>query len=159
MDTTYIMNKDKGFTLIELMITVAIVGVLAAIALPSYNSYISRGHRAAARAQLMQAAQYMQRFNAANDRYDADRNGTGVWDVIPPTLLVAPAEGTQLYEISNQGANNASTATATTFTLIMRPIAGRRMENDDCGAFSITQSGIKSISNNPTTTRISNCWR
>ncbi|MEN9438338.1 MAG: hypothetical protein RIR09_2993 [Pseudomonadota bacterium] len=153
------MNRSKGFTLIELMITVAIIGILASIALPSYTNYVARGHRAAARAQLMQAAQYMQRFNAANDRYDVDRNGTGVWDVIPPALRRAPADGTALYEISDQGAANASTAAATTFTLIMRPIAGQRMENDDCGAYSVTQSGIKSISNNPTTTRISTCWR
>lgn len=140
------------------MITVAIIGILASIALPSYNSYMARGHRAAARAQLLQAGQYMQRFNAANDKYDTDRNGTSVWSVMPPALMRAPADGTALYEISNNGAN-ASSADNTSFTLIMRPIAGQRMATDDCGAYSLTQAGVKSISNNPTTDRIASCWR
>ena len=50
-------HPHKGFTLIEVMIVVAIVGILAAIALPSYNEYIRRGHRAEARAALLQGAQ------------------------------------------------------------------------------------------------------
>lgn len=150
--------SHRGFTLIELMIAVAIVGILAAIALPSYNSYVARGHRASARAQLLQAAQYMQRFNAANDRYDVDRNGTSVINIIPAALLTSPTEGEPLYEISIDGVNT-STFASTTFTLIMRPIAGRRMENDDCGGFSVTQTGAKSITNNPTAQRTITCWR
>lgn len=148
----------RGFTLIELMIAVAIVGILAAVALPSYNSYIAKGHRASARAQLLQAAQYMQRFNASNDRYDVDRNGTAVTNIIPAALLASPTEGEPLYEISVVGVN-VSTFASTTFTLIMRPVAGGRMENDDCGGFSVTQTGAKSITNNPTVQRIITCWR
>jgi type IV pilus assembly protein PilE len=151
---------SAGFTLIELMIVVAIVGLLAAIALPSYQSYIARANRAAARAQLSQAAQYMQRFYAANDRYDADRTGSQtIWATMPPAFMKAPADGTQLYEISNSGAN-ASNVAPSTFTLIMRPVNPGSMVNDKCGGFSLTQSGVKSITAAaPTAALIAECWR
>ena len=152
----------QGFTLIELMIVLAIVAILASIALPSYRSSIAKGNRAAARAQLMQAAQYMQRFYSANDRYDADRTGnTTIWAIMPPSLLRAPAEGSQLYEISNIGVN-ASSANQSTFQLIMRPIAGASMANDSCGAYTLTQSGAKgNIFGGAalTTAQIATCWR
>lgn len=160
MTTSNKNGGSAGFTLIEIMIVVAIVGLLAAIALPSYQSYIARGNRAAARAALSQAAQYMQRFYAANDRYDADRTGTqAIWATIPPAFMKAPADGATLYEISNTGANS-STATTSTFTLIMRPLTTARMANDKCGGFTLTQAGVKGITAaSPTAALIAECWR
>jgi type IV pilus assembly protein PilE len=80
--------RSTGFTLIEVMIVVAIISLLAAIALPSYQSYVARSNRAAAKTQLLQAAQYMQRFYAANDRYDADRAGNNnIWSIMPAAML------------------------------------------------------------------------
>lgn len=166
LSKTKSVQRMRGFTLIELMITVAIIGILAAIALPSYTSYVAKGHRAAARAQLMQASQYLQRFNAANDAFDVSRDGTSIWNIIPPAVLRAPADAntTQLYEISNAGAAATRSAIASnTFTLIMRPLAGTSMTNDKCGAFTLTQTGARGIISTlipaPTAADIAECWR
>ena len=64
-----VKGKQHGFTLIELMITVAIIGVLAAIAYPSYASYIIKGNRAAAKAQMLDIANRQQQFMLANRAY------------------------------------------------------------------------------------------
>lgn len=65
------MKASQGFTLIELMITVAIVGILAAVALPSYQEYVKRGHRSAAQAQMMDIANREQQYMLANRAYTA----------------------------------------------------------------------------------------
>ena len=57
--------RQQGFTLIEVMIVVAIIGILSAIAYPSYAEYIRRGHRAHARAGLLQAQQWLERASTA----------------------------------------------------------------------------------------------
>ena len=65
-------KTHRGFTLIEVMIVVAIVGILSAIALPSYNEYIRRGHRAEARAGLLQADEMLE--SMALDKYSFTRD-------------------------------------------------------------------------------------
>jgi len=76
--------NQRGFTLIELMITVAIVAILAAIALPSYQQYVIRGNRAAAQAQMMDIANREQQFLLANRAY-ADKNALIASGYAPPS--------------------------------------------------------------------------
>lgn len=147
-------SRADGFTLIELMITVAIVAIIAAVALPSYTSYIARGHRADARAQLMQAAQFMQRFYSANDNYATDRSGASVTSKIPANLQVSPADGTALYELK---LDDATLFTATSFTLKMVPKAGRKMASDPCGTYTITSAGARGVEN--ASKSRDDCWK
>jgi type IV pilus assembly protein PilE len=155
-------NPSKGFTLIELMITVAIVGVLAGIALPSYNAQVARARRADARTQLTQAAQFMQRFYAANDQYAQDRSGNSILGSsvgMPDALRVSPADGTALYQLNTSitsAGNYTATVTTTGYTLYMAPISGRAMAADQCGMFTLTSAGVRGVTG---TKSRDECWK
>ena len=130
-------RRSAGFTLIELMITVAIVGILAAVAFPSYASFVARARRADARTQLVQVAQFMQRFYAANDNYATDRSGNAIQ--VPAQLQVSPADGGAVYNLS------VTTATATAYEIRMVPVALGPMSGDKCGTFTLTSTGVRGV--------------
>lgn len=140
----YSQRSSLGFTLIELMVTVAIVGILAAVAFPSYTEYIKRGDRASARAALLEAQQFMERFYAANSRYTTDTGGTTSPN-LPARLLQVPAESPKYDLTLTAPATNSYTLTATP------------KGSDKCGNLTLTNTGIKGIS--ATGPTVQECWK
>lgn len=129
-----------GFTLIELMIVVAVVAILAAIALPSYSEYIRRGRRAEARAGLMQGAQWLERVATATGGYPAT--------TAFPDALTSVNSGT--YQIQYQ----LGTPAANGFTLTAKRVGSQT--GDRCGDYTLTSAGDRSTTGG--TSAAADCW-
>lgn len=124
-----------GFTLIELMVVVAVVAILVAIAVPSYQEQVRKSRRGQAQADLVELAQRAERFHTVNNTYD------GFWDTVPPAHRVSPRDGgAASYGLSISG------VAPNTFVLSAAPIAETAQASDRCGTMTINQAGRKTHS-------------
>lgn len=121
-------RRTGGFTLIELMITVAIVAILAAVALPSYRQYVVRSKRSAAQAQMMDIANRQQQFLLANRSY-ADKAA------LTASGYALPAEVNSNYSYDIV----LSTTGVPGYTLTLTPIGGQTGD----GALTLNSDGVK----------------
>ena len=143
-------RQHQGFTLIELMIVVAIVGILSAIAMPSYTEYIQRGHRADARAGLLQAQQWLERASTTTGTYPS--SGSAPYYSLPPALTWKD-DTTKRYAIGFKGV-----PTNAAYTLIATRKTGGAQANDKCGDFTLSSTGERKADNYASGTSATECW-
>ena len=142
------MQRDKvvlrnGFTLIEVMIVVAIVGILASVAVPSYLESVQRGNRAEAAATMLKNANWMEQQFTVNNKYVA--TGTAL------PFATSPESGTAKYNITlTAGTGSADT----TYSLLATKVGAA----DKCGNFTLDQSGKRVVSATTDTTVTADCW-
>ena len=142
-------HRLVGFTLIELMIVVAVIAIIAAIGYPSYINSVVKTKRTAAEGCVSEYATYMERFYTQNLRYDNDTVGNANPVVGNAPTLTLDCAGPQ-----SSGADYAFTVTAptqSTYTITATPKGAQASRDTTCGALGLDQSGAKT----PST---SGCW-
>lgn len=134
------MKNTKGFSIIELMVTVSIIGLLTAIAYPSYMSTVQKNNRTEATIEMMDIAQRLQRCYSTYGRFDDTNNKDqcAVYEQLEEGDKKIISRGSGYYEITltNPG--------ITTYTLTAKPVSNKRQADDKkCTEFSLDQTGKK----------------
>ncbi|RDK00677.1 type IV pilin protein [Paraburkholderia lacunae] len=117
-----------AFTLLELMIALAIAATLVAFAVPSYRSHVARTHRIDAASALYQAAQFV------------ERTVSGSAATLPPGLDQAPRFGTPIYRLRVLPADDANGG----YSVEAAPTEAGPMRDDACGIFTLDATGLRS---------------
>lgn len=145
------MKKQNGFNLIELMIVVAIVGIIAAVAYPSYLEQVRKTRRADCSGALVSLGNSMERFFTVNNTYQGA--GAGGGDTGTPTIFSAtcPVDGgTATYNLTIQA------ATASTYAIQASPTGPQA--GDKCGSFRLSNTGLKGITGADAGLTWEQCW-
>src|SRR5690554_4552906 len=134
-------NAARGFTLIELMVALAILAIVMAVAIPSYTIYVTRSNRTEGKAILMNAAQALERcytrysvYNSANCQVSFPIDSENGW------YQMAAAD---------------QTINAASYTLVAAPQGTQATRDTDCGSFTLTHNGTRGRSG---TADIEDCW-
>ncbi|SDS89617.1 type IV pilus assembly protein PilE [Halopseudomonas xinjiangensis] len=130
-------NQHRGFTLIEVMVVVAIVGILAAIAYPSYIEHVRQTRRAEVTALMLENAQLLERHYTRHGAYDAG--------AVSGLVSQAPVTGTPVYNLS-------LVADSQSYSISATAQSGGMMAGDLCANYSLDQVGRRSPSD-------AKCWR
>ena len=139
------MRKQQGFSLTELMVTVAIVGIIAAVAVPSYQNHMRENRRALAGACLVELSQFMERAYTSSMAYNLNN---GVATVLPASDCQQTLNTTYTFTL---------VAAASTYTLSAAP-KGAQSSDSQCGTLSINQAGIRAAAGNSSAAQIKKCW-
>jgi type IV pilus assembly protein PilE len=141
----------RGFTLIELMIVVAIVAIISTVAFISYERYIVRTKRTVGQNVLVQVADRQQQFFMDNKRYAADLTNLGF--SANPYLVDDDGTSTVAGDPDAVYSVSLSNVTVTSYTATAAPLNGQLSRDTDCGSLTLTQAGAKSHSGGG-----DNCW-
>lgn len=138
---TNTLRRRRGFTLIELMVTIAIAGILATIAMPVYRTQMRKARRSDAKSALMDLASREERYFAFNNRYTGSSTDLGYPAAFPLNITSSGAANGSSYYTLNVTLTNANNITG--YTSIATP-TGDQAGDTECFAYTLDQRGVKS---------------
>lgn len=145
-------RQAAGFTLIELMITVAIIAILTVIAYPSYQKYVLKSHRSDAKTALLDLAARQERYFTLQNIYASSPAVLGYGAASFP---IAVQTGSQsYYQLTVQVNNTAATGPQYTATAAPTQI----QQPDACGSYTINQLGVQGNTGMANGTTSAQCW-
>ena len=152
--------RGRGFTLIELVIVIVVVGILAAVALPSYQNYVLRTNRSAAKSALLQAAARQEQYFADNKTYADSMTDLGfAADPLDIDNQGQPAASNIVYQISVTPQDSTRTTSATVpvlyYTLSAVP-QNNQVKDTSCDTLSLMEDGTRGETGSGTSY---DCWR
>ena len=152
-------TRQSGFTLIELMITVAVIGILAAVAYPSYQGYIHRANRSAAQSFMMGIANKQQQYLLDARSFAGDPNAVTTLALTVPSDVSTKYSFTVTCTMPTAAGNCTAAVGAPNYTITATPI-GTQSTNDSkygsCGALTLNAAGAKNQLGGGT---LAECWK
>ncbi len=157
----------KGFTLIEVMIVVAILGIISAIAVPSYVEYVKKGKRADAKVELLRLAQMQESYFVQNLSYAQDLTSTQATGGLNLGTTVMSEQDEYTMSVSTKvpsDCDGLSGGTPCTGYTLTAEATGSQSHDSECEDFTLTNTGAKGVSAVTGTTtadiaQIKKCWR
>jgi type IV pilus assembly protein PilE len=150
-------RRVDGFTLIELMIAVAIIGILVKLAYPAYTQSVLKSHRAEAKGALLDLASREERYFGTANQYTASAptlgyaSGTTLTSAAPLSVMTGNSSYYSLYIVVP---DPAAPASAPSF-LATASAVGSQVKDTKCANFTLSQSGVQAVSG---TDPAANCW-
>lgn len=149
-------GKQHGFTLIELMVTVAIIGILAAIAYPSYTQYIARSNRSAAQTFMFSVSNKQEQYMLDARLYAGATSALTDLNISLPADVLSKYGVTVVCTMPTAVGNCTALAGSPTYTITATPIDAQLASDTKCATLTLSNSGTKTKSG--TASSASECW-
>jgi type IV pilus assembly protein PilE len=130
----YSRKPMTGFTLVELVVTVAILGILVSIAIPAYTSYVQKGNRPAAKTALLELAAREESYYALQNTYG---QASELYSSSTMTSIPVPSSSQNYYTVT------VASATSSGYTLQATPVSSSIQASDACAIYQLDSSGVK----------------
>jgi type IV pilus assembly protein PilE len=153
----YRKHGSLGFTLIELMVTVAIVSVLATIAVTSYSSQVQKSRRTEAKSAVLDLAGREERLFSTTNAYSSVEAFLGYAAAGVPTVMTGMPFGNGYYTLTAAVPDAVhQPGVASSYLLTATPVAGTSQANDtQCRSFTLNQLGVQAVTG---TSTAATCW-